>query len=548
MNRFDAYFLQDVSEADVDAWFDAVENSVNANQAALGLEGLALGGDALEHSPQNLTVNVDPLVAYDSAGRRIETDTIYNADLSVDENSDPTAVVIAGEERWVSLFVRYERALTDPRLDGSNTTVYYNRADSVAWVVAMGASATIGSAARPSLRADHVLVCDTRLVQGQTSIVNAGIDTTRTQYAVVTTGSTYSLRKRTLPEALQELEDQINSIVAGTLAYAGGPAWADGTTNPATTVEAQLDIILALGSSVGATRIGMTGVTGFAPDGSAIAWTKVIDALGFVNGLMASGGAGKVGFDVGILTWAGGAVGKLQDAGPDTIRTALQLFLENVIADLADATSVGADGASRIGFAPGGNLAATNTGAAIRELDTEKVTHTTLNPYNIGVDSSHDFIQDGTVTHVVFVPLSSGAYDPTAVTTTHYSGSTFTVGYGAFTERVVFPLPDNIPSGAIITRVEALTQQNSVPATQGAQLSIIQLVAHPSSANTVGFVHGGIAATSSGFEPIDSGLFTQTLDKTLGPVQVQYQGSDAASDDVLQWIKISYKVPFLRVT
>lgn len=52
------------------------------------------------------------------------------------------------------------------------------------------------------------------------------------------------------------IADPSNAHMATAIGYAGGPTWADGTTNPATSVEAQLDKILTdLGATTGSAKI-----------------------------------------------------------------------------------------------------------------------------------------------------------------------------------------------------------------------------------------------------------------------------------------------------
>jgi hypothetical protein len=96
---------------------------------------------------------------------------------------------------------------------------------------------------------------------------------------------------------------------ATAIAYASGPAWADGTTNPAATVEMQLDKIVAdLSAATGAAKIGYAGGPAWLDAATNPAATveeqfdKIITDLidqGNPAGIGGSGGgAAKIGFNV----------------------------------------------------------------------------------------------------------------------------------------------------------------------------------------------------------------------------------------------------------
>jgi hypothetical protein len=65
---------------------------------------------------------------------------------------------------------------------------------------------------------------------------------------------------------------------ASAVSYAGGGNWADGTTNPATTVEAQLDKIISdLVATAGAARVG-AAAAGNLPAGTVRSQLDALDA------------------------------------------------------------------------------------------------------------------------------------------------------------------------------------------------------------------------------------------------------------------------------
>lgn len=319
-NRKDYYFRQPVTEAELDAGFADMEDADRAIMSDQDLVGVFQNGVVTEVLTPDLTVDVSgPCLAYDQLGRRVQFSPDQNVDCSIDEIGNPTAVGTPGNEKWLSLFLEFDRVLSDPRIDGNSATVFFERGETFQLNIAQGAEAVIASAVRPPLRSDQVLLADIRLINGQTAILNADIDlTTRRQDVFVLTGTPNSEREGTVKNVLQAFQDQINAFINGgaaALDYAGGPAWHDGTTNPGpVTIEAQLDkIITDLVANAGADRIGAD--TGPAwHDATAIAAGSVEDRLDQITtDLIANEGADRIGVAAtpgGIVT----AAGSIQDA------------------------------------------------------------------------------------------------------------------------------------------------------------------------------------------------------------------------------------------
>jgi len=228
VNRKDFYFKQKVTEAELDAAFDDVELALRALVTDLDFDGISYGLDVIQQPSPNLTVQVAAGGAYDQAGRRITIATTQNLDLAVDESALNTAVVTPGNERWLSIFLEFDRALSVPRVDGNSVTVYFHRSDSFVLNVASGGEATIGAATRPPLRGDQLLLADVRLVNGQTTIVTANISTTRRE---LRTYDSSLLTSGTAEYAYETARTRTVRIpfgaVVGTASYA--PQFADGT-------------------------------------------------------------------------------------------------------------------------------------------------------------------------------------------------------------------------------------------------------------------------------------------------------------------------------
>lgn len=265
-NRKDFFFKQLVTEAELDAAFDGLENADRNLAIDLNLVGIAYGLEVTQQAVPNLTVQVaGPGAAYDQLGERMVITATQNVDLSVDENSVSTTVSTPGNSRILSVFLKFRRLLTDLRTDGNSLPVYFDRAESFEFKVAMGAEAA--SPVAPALRSDQILLADVTRAFGQTTFVNANISTTRRQHMFKTTASTSGLtvNQGRLIQAFQSLVDQIGgqsgSGGAGVMGIGARTTWLGGRTNPAATLFAAIDKIITdlaatTASDDGAERIG----------------------------------------------------------------------------------------------------------------------------------------------------------------------------------------------------------------------------------------------------------------------------------------------------
>ena len=104
------------------------------------------------------------------------TGTDQTVDCSVDLVGIPTAVATPGNERWLVLFLRFDRQLSDPRTDGNAQQVYFRRDESFEIVVRQAPEGALGAGTKVALQQDELLICDLRLVHGQGQILDADID------------------------------------------------------------------------------------------------------------------------------------------------------------------------------------------------------------------------------------------------------------------------------------------------------------------------------------------------------------------------------------
>jgi len=195
VDRYDFFYRQKVTEAELDAALAAAERADWNLAADIGIFGIISGGVVVEADPvPNKTVDITgPMKAHDKTGRRVFLGAGINLDLSVDENGVPTDVTGGdGRERWVSVFASFDRSLSDPRTDGAGQQIQFQQNESIKWVVRQGAEADNGLAAKVPLDDNLILLADVRRHQDigdpapdPNVIGNEHIDTTRRQAFVV---------------------------------------------------------------------------------------------------------------------------------------------------------------------------------------------------------------------------------------------------------------------------------------------------------------------------------------------------------------------------
>jgi len=426
-NRLDYFFRQRLTEAELDLGFAALEQADHDLAADLGFVGVLANAVVSPHAPvPNLTVDVSgPGSALDQQGQRIFFSALQNVNVAQDDNAVSTEVSAAGKEKIVSVFVKFDRALSDPRIDGNSLTVFFRRDESFKFAVAQGAEAAAGEAIPPALRSDAILLADVTRRFGQAQIGADAISTARRQDAFTLPGAPRSLRRGRTSEALSDLLGFYNAHAIGTadrhaaaaIDYAGGAPWADGTTDPAATVEAQLDKIIAdLAAIGGAAKIGAAATAGAPGAFGAGSVKSQLDALlGFLNGHVTAAATAHA---ASAITYAGGGAWKDGTANPATTVKAqldklvgdlaadagaarigasarpnwldghtnpagvsLLAALNKIITDLSDQTD-GADGAARIGAQAAGKLAAGSVRSQLNALDATAVRTNVANVFS----------------------------------------------------------------------------------------------------------------------------------------------------------------------
>ena len=258
--------------------------------------GIVASSLAALPAPGVLTYPVKATTAYDAIGRRMRVSGDTTVDLSqtgdcvIGGGGVPTgpgsfstavAAVPAGQERWISVFLRSERKLSDPRTDGAGATVFFERDESFVIVVTAGAEAAAGTGVLVGVDAvpDAVLLFDVKRTTAGLSDLNAHSGGNRRQDWFVRDSTLAAslpapvdpfpkrrVRRGNARDVLSDLLTFYNLHVrddadtgdqhrARQIEYEGGPTWIDGTTNPAKLpgpaasptagVEGQLDKIIS---------------------------------------------------------------------------------------------------------------------------------------------------------------------------------------------------------------------------------------------------------------------------------------------------------------
>lgn len=282
MDRYDFYFRQPVAESEMDAAFDGVEQAMWDLVVDTDLVGVLANAVVTEHTPNNLTVDVSGSAAiHDKAGQRIAFGPVQTVDLSVDYLSVSTDVGTPGNEKIVSVFAKFDRSLTDPRVDGNSLTVYWNRAETFGFHVKQGSEGG-APATPPALESEYILLADVRRSFGDTTIDNADITgptgtyvghSDRREDVFDISAGSFALRAGTPEEIAQDLLTEINGHVTDAAAAHNATAieltalsatWENGDSIVAVEVDAAFEeIVTELAAKVSAANCGADRVGAF---------------------------------------------------------------------------------------------------------------------------------------------------------------------------------------------------------------------------------------------------------------------------------------------
>jgi len=355
-DRLDYYFRQRVTEAELDLGFELLEKADRNLAADIGVYGIVSGAEPTPHSPvADLTIDLTaPGRAYDHIGQRIFFGTGQRVDCAIDLSGIPTEVTVAGKERWLGVFLRFDRLLSDPRTDGNSQQVYFRRDETFEFVVRQGPEGNVGAAPKVPLQEDELLVCDVLRSHGQTQIQSGDIDGSRRQAFIFATGDAVQIVSglwsvlSPATETVQSALDSADAVLDGHFDGAANkhPA-ADINYTPhgfvgAGNVQAAIDEVVddlssATAGTPGASKVGADAVAG----------TPNALPAGNVDGQLSQ-----------LLTWLNNHVGAAAGAHAASAiaaavhnyiaGTSVQAQLQEIVTTLLSQTA-GTPGSSRIG-------------------------------------------------------------------------------------------------------------------------------------------------------------------------------------------------------
>ena len=377
-DRLDYYFRQKVTEAELDLAFERVEKADRNLAADIGVYGIISGAAPTPHSPvPDLTIDLTaPGRAYDNLGQRIFFGTGQTVDCAVDFAGIPTEVPSAGQERWLGIFVKFDRLLSDPRTDGNSQQVFFRRDETFEIVVRQAPPGPIGSAAKVALQPDELLICDVRRGNGQTQILAPDIDTARRQAFIFAQGDAVQIVSgtwTTLQPAVDTVQSSFDEVDAELTDHFAGSGRRHGASDidipahgfvSATTVEGAVhelidDLSSTASGAPGAQKVGADAVPG----------TPNALPAGTVDGQLSQ-----------ILAWLNAHVGAVAGAHNASAiaavahsyiaGTSVQAQLQEIVTDLGS-QAAGTAGASRVGAdAVAGSPTALSAGTVDGQLAT----------------------------------------------------------------------------------------------------------------------------------------------------------------------------------
>ena len=187
MKKHGYYFGRPVLLTDLNDSFDWAEaaqreETIERAGTAGAAVGMSWGAHPTQQSVPDLTVAVPAGVGYDSQGRRCYVPTPQTLDCSQDALGVSTAVVGAGNEKWLSIYLRFSLLSSDRKLDSESVPAYFTLDEGFTFAVLQAAEAVVPTATREAISAEAgILLADVHLIFGQTTIATADISFTRRQ-------------------------------------------------------------------------------------------------------------------------------------------------------------------------------------------------------------------------------------------------------------------------------------------------------------------------------------------------------------------------------
>ena len=231
--------------------FDGIEKADRNLAADIGLRGILCGLDATPSPAGDLSVTLTgPGIAYDGRGRRVFAPSTQQVDCQRATDGESTLVLMPGNERWLTLAVRFARKEGAPVLSDFGKVVATREFEASQIHVLRGEEGASGQAERPSVTADDIVLCDVLIREGATAVASDDIDLSRRQRLSLWSASSIATdgsRWQALPGAVR-LDDALAAVDAQLAELAGGlstlvrpEAW--GVLPACNTVQAALNAV-----------------------------------------------------------------------------------------------------------------------------------------------------------------------------------------------------------------------------------------------------------------------------------------------------------------
>jgi hypothetical protein len=223
------YHRQRVNEAELNLAFDQLEQADRNLAADIGVYGIVSGAEPVPHEPvPDLTIDLAaPGRAYDRLGQRIYFGVGQSVSCERDSAGVSTEVMMAGRERWLGVFLRFRRLLSDERTDGNSQRVFFRQDESFEIVVRQGAEGPEGAALRVPMEPDEILVCEVRRLFGVNRILREHLDLSRRQALVFARSDAVGIDAelwRTLRPNAPTVQAALDEVDARYAAHVGGEA------------------------------------------------------------------------------------------------------------------------------------------------------------------------------------------------------------------------------------------------------------------------------------------------------------------------------------
>lgn len=193
MNTYNFYYGLLVEEGHLDnayGWAEDADHKQNYDTAVIGISYPRYDVPAVwptlpdswtvkEAASPSWFVRIDTGYARNKEGKRMAVDppTTVNLDCEEDYLGNSNSVG-AGKERWISIFLKAKKELSDPRVDDNGATVYFVETETYELEVRQGPEETAPATTKPTLSSTDILISDIIIDEntGTNGILTADID------------------------------------------------------------------------------------------------------------------------------------------------------------------------------------------------------------------------------------------------------------------------------------------------------------------------------------------------------------------------------------